>query len=347
MDALLLDLKYAVRSIASAKKLSLVVVATLALGIGANTAVFGVLHAVVLKPLPYDEPDRLVRIYHFDGSSSEYMPGPEVIGYRDQSRTLDVAILYTYTAEGADLTDRGEPARVRTLSVGADYFRVLRVHPLLGAVFDRGDERPGARVAVISERMWRTYLDGDVHAAGRTLTLDGISYRVAAVLPQTFDDPLESGIDIWKPLNLQPGDPNTWGNFYLSGIGRLKPGATIERAQTELGSIAAGMRGVSGARRAWTARLMPLQIDTVGSARTTLWILLGAVAMLLVIACVNVASLMLARGSARQAELAVRSALGCSSARLVRQLLLESLLLSAAGGAAGLLLSRAATAALL
>src|ERR1051325_1651500 len=278
MDALVLDLKYAVRSIASAKKLSLVVVATLALGIGANTAVFGVLHAVVLKPLPYDEPDRLVRIYHFDGSSSEYRPGPEVIGYRDQSRTLDVAILYTYTAEGADLTDRGEPARVRTLSVGADYFRVLRVHPLVGAVFREG--------------IWRTYLDGDVHAAGRTLTLDGISYRVAAVLPQTFDDPLESGIDVWKPLNLQPRDPNTWGNFYLSGIGRLKPGATIERAQTELGSIAAGMRGVSGARRAWTARLMPLQIDTVGSARTTLWILLGAVAMLLVIACVNVASLM-------------------------------------------------------
>ena len=347
MDGLLLDLKYAIRSIASAKKLALVVVATLALGIGANTAVFGVLHAVVLKPLPYDEPDRLVRIYHDAGSSDEYLPGPELLGYRDGSHALDIAAVYTYSALGADLTDRAEPERVRTLSVSADYFRVLRVHPVLGQVFDRADERPDARVALVSERIWRKYLGGGADATGRPLTLDGIPYRVAAVLPEAFDDPLESGIDVWMPLNLQPGRPNSWHNFYLSAIARLKPGATIERAQAELASIAAGMRSQSGSTRAWSARVAPLQIDTVGSARTTLWILLGAVAMLLVIACVNVASLMLARGAGRQAELAVRSALGCSSARLVRQLLLESLLLSVAGGIAGLLLARVATGTLM
>ena len=347
MDALLGDLKYALRSLGSAKKLACIVIATLALGIGANTAVFGVLHAVVLKPLPYEEPDRLVRILHFDGSPSEYLPGPEVFGYRDGSRTLDVAALYTYSAEGADLTDGHEPERVRTLSVSAAYFGVLRAHPVLGQVFERADETRDARVAVVSERIWRKYLGSDARAVGRLLTLDGVAYRVAAVLPDGFDDPLESGIDVWMPLNMQPGRSNGWGNFYLSVIGRLKPGATIEEAQAELSSVAAGLQTESGSRRRWSARLLPLQIDTVGSARTTLWILLGAVAMLLVIACVNVASLMMARGSARQAEFAVRSALGCSSARLVRQLLIESLLLSVAGGAAGLLVARAATGALM
>ena len=343
MDGLLLDLKYAIRSIASAKKLALVVVATLALGIGANTAVFGVLHAVVLKPLPYDEPDRLVRIYHDTDSSGGYLTGLELLGYRDGSRALDIAAVYTYSALGADLTDRAEPERVRILSVSAEYFRVLGVHPVLGQVFDRADERRDAGVAVVRERIWRKYLGGGADAIGRPLTLDGIPYRIAAVLPETFDDPLESGIDVWTPLNLQPGRPNSWNNFYLSAIARLKPGATIERAQAELSSVAAGLQVQSGSRRAWSARVAPLQTDTVGSARTMLWILLGAVAMLLVIACVNVASLMLARGAARQGELAVRSALGCPSARLVRQLLFESVLLSVAGGVAGLLLARAVT----
>src|SRR5579871_3435167 len=347
VDGLWLDLKYAIRSLASVKKLALIVVATLALGIGANTAVFGVLHAVVLKPLPYDEPDRLVRIYHDTDRSGDYLTGLELLAYREGSRTLDIAITYTYSAAGADLTDRPEPERVRTLSVSADYFRVLRVHPVLGHVFDRADERHDARIAVVSERIWRKYLGGGTDATSRLLTLDGIPYRVAAVLPAAFTDPIESAIDVWRPLDLQPGGPNSWNNFYLTAIARLKPGATIEGARTELAAIAAGLQRESGARRAWWARVVPLQVDTVGSARTLLWILLGAVGMLLVIACVNVASLMLARGAARQAELAVRSALGCSPARLVRQLLLESLLLSVAGGVAGLLLARAATGALL
>jgi len=347
MDGLRLDLTYAIRSIASAKRLSAVVVATLALGIGANTAVFGVLHAVVLKPLPYDEPDRLVRIYHDTVSSQGYMPGPELLGYREGSRALDVAAVYTYSAEGADLTDRTEPERVRVLSVSADYFRVLRVHPLLGQGFGRADERRDARVAVVSERIWRKYLGGGADATGRTLHLDGVAYRVAAVLPEAFADPLEPGIDVWTPLNLQPGRPNSWNNFYLSAIARLQPGATIEGAQAELNAIAAALRSQNGLARVWSARVVPLHVDTAGGARTLLWMLLGAVAMLLVIACVNVASLMLARGAARRTELAVRSALGCPAGRLVRQLLIESLLLSVTGGVAGLLLARAATGALM
>jgi MacB-like periplasmic core domain len=140
------DFKYAVRSIAGAKKFAAIVVATLALGIGANSAVFGVLNAAVLRPLPYDEPDRLVRVYAWDNGIDGYLPGPVVVALRDSSRTLDIAALYTYSAEGADLTDRGQPERVRTLSVSADYFRVVRVSPSLGQFFERADERRDAHV---------------------------------------------------------------------------------------------------------------------------------------------------------------------------------------------------------
>ena len=190
---------------------------------------------------------------------------------------------------------------------------------------------------------------GAADAAGRLLTLNGIPHRIAGVLPEGFDDPLESGVDIWTPIDLQPGENNSWQNYYLSAIARLKPGATIAQAQAELATIAAAMEWNNDASASVrvSARVTPLQADTVGSAGAMLWILLGAVGVLLVIACVNVASLFLARGAARETELAVRAALGCSRWRLVRQLLVESVLLSLAGGGAGLLLAQAVTAVLL
>jgi putative ABC transport system permease protein len=346
MGSVGLDIKYAIRSIRSSPRFAAVVVATLALGIGANTAVFGVLYAAVLKPLAYDEPERLVRVYHSAGGEDTYMPGPEAVAYRDRSRTLEFAPVFTYNILGADLTDRAEPERVRTLSVSADYFGVLRVHPILGRAFERDDERRDARVAVVSARIWRTYLGGRGDAIGHPLSLNGIPHRVVAVLPDGFEDPLESSVDVWTPLDLQPGGNNSWDNYYLSAIGRLRPGATLDDARAELATLADALGTEIGSKGRFTAHVAPLQIDTIGSARPMLWILLGAVGLLLVIACVNVASLLLARGAARQTELAVRAALGCSNARLVRQLLIESLLLSLAGAAAGLLLARAVTGAL-
>jgi putative ABC transport system permease protein len=343
-----LDLKYAIRSIAVAPRFAAVVIVTLALGTGANTAVFSVLNAVVLKPLPYDEPERLVRVYHSSGDDYSYLTGLAAVDYRDHSRTLDIAVTYTYSVKGADLTSRGEPERVRTMLVSADYFRVLRTQPILGQTFDRADERPNSHIAVISGRIWRKYLDARADAAGRLLTLDGVAYRVVGVVPDDFDDPLESDVDVWTPLNLQAGGPNSFDNYYLSIVARLKPAVSVEQAQAELGALAANMqrdRPPSAAR--WSARVVPLQIDTVGSARSMLWILLGAVGLLMVIACVNVASLLLARGAARETDLAVRAALGCSRIRLVRQLLLESLLLSLAGAVAGLLMAPAVTRVLL
>jgi predicted permease len=341
------DVRYAVRSIGAAKSFAAIVLATLALGIGANTAVFGVLNAVVLTPIPYEEPERLVRVYKSRGGEDNYLPGPAVVEFRERSRAVDLAALYTYQAQGVDLTDRVQPERVRLLPVSADYFRVLRVNPIVGRVFARGDERADARVAVISERIWREYLGGAPDAAGRMLSLNGIGYQVVAVTPRAFDDPIESGIEVWSPVNLQPGDSNSWDNHYLSVIGRLRPGVTLEQAQAELATLAAGMQWNAHGPAQNSARVAPLQQDTIGGAGPLLWILLGAVGLLLVIACVNVASLFLARGAAREQELAVRAALGCSRWRLVRQLLTESVLLSMAGGLAGLVLAQAVTQALL
>src|SRR5262245_58865122 len=347
MDGWIRDLKYAFRSIAGSKKFAAIVVTTMALGAGANTAVFGVLHAVVLRPLPYDEPERLVRVYQFARGEDTYLTGPTAVAYRNQSRTLDLAPLYTYSASGADLTDGVEPERVRTLPVAADYFRVLGARPILGRVFERADERPNANRAVVSERIWRKYLRGAPDAAGRRLRLNGVSFEVAAVLPAAFDDPLESGVDVWTPLNLQPGGPNNDDNSYLTLIGRLKPGVTLDQAQAELATVAAERqsRDVSPQNR-YSVRVAQLQVDTVGSAGPLLWLLLGAVGLPLVRACVNIASLLLARGAARETELAVRGALGCSGWRLVRQLLLESVLLAIGGAVAGMLLSSAITRAL-
>src|SRR5262245_9707089 len=200
----------------------------MALGTGANTAVFGVLHAVVLQPLRYEEPERLVRVYHSVNGAGDYLTGPAAIAYRDRSQTLEFAPLYTYTANGADLTDGAEPERVRLLLVGADYFQVLRARPILGRVFERTDEHANAHVAVISERVWRTHLGGAADAIGRELSLNGIAHRIAAVLPAGFDDPLESGIDVWTPLDLQPGGSNSFDNYYLGAIARLERGVTLE-----------------------------------------------------------------------------------------------------------------------
>ena len=185
MDGLLVDLKHAMRSIVSAPRFAAVVIVTLALGTGANTAVFSVLNAVVLKPLPYDNPERLVRVYHSSGDDNGYLTGLAAVEYRDHSKTLDVAVTYTYSVVGADLTDRAEPERVRTLMTSADYFRVLRVRAILGQPFGRSDERRDANVAVVSERIWRKYLDASADAPGRLLSLNGIPHRILAVLHRT------------------------------------------------------------------------------------------------------------------------------------------------------------------
>ena len=344
MDGWRQDVRYAMRSLAGAKRFAAIVVATLALGIGANTAVFSVLNAVVLQPLPYEESERLVRIYKDSPESGGYWPALALVALRDQSRTVDLAVLYTYAPEGADLTDLGQPERVPVSSVSADYFGILRARPKLGRFFERADERGDARLAVVSERIWRTYLNSATDVAGRPLSLNGIAFTVVGVLPEGFDDPLVPGIGVWTPAGLLPTDRgNSWGNNYLSAIARLRPGVTLAQARTELDALTAALPWTFRRANRRTAFVAPLQEDTLGNARLLLWILLGAVVLLLVIACVNVASLCLARGAPREAEMAIRAALGCSRWRQIRQLLVESLILSLGGGLAGLLLAQILT----
>ena len=347
VDGFKQDLFYAVRSLGRAPKFAAGVMLTLALGLGANTAVFGVLHAVVLTPLPYPAADRLIRLYKFHRGEDNYLPGPAVLAFRDQSTTIDLAPVYTYASEGADLTDRAQPERITTLRVGADYFRVLGVQPIAGQPFTRADERADAGVVVIRERLWREYLGGRADAIGESLSLNGVRQRVAAVLPDSFADPLVAGVDVWSPIDLQTPAKNSWGNHYLSVIGRIRGGATLEQAQADTARIAALIASNYGGTSQAAARVAPLQADTIGSARGLLWMLLGAVALLLAIACVNVAGLVLVRGASREAELAVRAALGCSRFRLARQLVLESVLLSLAGGLVGVLCARVLTRILL
>ena len=253
-------------------------------------------------------------------------------------------MLYTYAPEGADLTDLGQPERVQVLSVSADYFGVLRARPKLGRFFERADERGDSRLAVVSERIWRTYLNSAPDVAGRPLSLNGIAFTIVGVLPDGFDDPLVPGIGVWTPAGLLPTDRgNSWGNNYLSAIARLRPGVTLAQARTELDGLTAALPWTFRREDRRTAFVAPLQEDTLGNARVLLWILLGAVVLLMVIACVNVASLCLARGAQREAEMAIRAALGCSRWRQIRQLLVESLLLSLGGGLAGLLLAQILT----
>jgi putative ABC transport system permease protein len=338
------DLTYAIRSLLSARRFAVIVIATLALGIGANSAVFGVLNAVVLQPLPYPEPDRLVRVYQHSGNEDGFLGGLSFVDYRESSRTLDMAAVYTYRAEGVDLTDRPQPERVQAYRVSADYFRVLGIALLAGQPFERADERPNANIAVVSERIWREYLGGGADATGKLLSLNGVSTRVVGVMPSSFRDPLLLDIEIWTPLNLQPGGPNSWQNNYVTSIARLRPGATLDTAQAELHTIAARQQSNYGSNsRLRSARVVPLQVDTVGSAGPMLWLLFGSVGLLLVIACVNVAGLMLARSAARESELGIRAALGSSQWRLVRQLVVESLVLSVAGGVVGLLFAQIVT----
>jgi predicted permease len=342
------DITYAIRSIAGAKRFALIVVATLALGIGANTAVFSVLNAVVLRPLPYDEAERLVRVYLDRPENGGFWPALALVALREQSRTVDLGILYTYAPEGADLTDLAQPERVQVLRVSADYFRVLRAQPTLGRVLERSEERGDARVAVVSERIWRTYLGAASDVAGRPLSLNGIVFTVVGVLPEGFDDPVAPGVGVWIPIGLLPTDRgNSWGNHYLSAIARLRAGVTLAQARTELDTLTAALPWTFRREERRTAFVAPLQEDTLGNARLLLWVLLGAVVLLLIIACVNVASLCLARGAPREAEMAIRAALGCSRGRQVRQLMIESLVLSAAGGIAGVLLAQLITRLLL
>jgi putative ABC transport system permease protein len=344
MIQLLREARQAARVLAKAPAFTLVAVVTLALGIGANTAVFSVVNRVVLRPLDYHQPDRLVRLYQQNVEHPEYtgwVSGAAFLDYRAMVEGFEsLAAIYNYRDLGVTLTGDGTPQRATMFPVSAEYFDVYHVTPVVGRTFRRDEERSSARIAVLSHRIWMARWDGDPSVIGTTVMLDDVPTEIIGVMPDRFVDIVGGDVDLWIPLELQDDNATqNRGNHYLSVVGRLRAGTSFEQAEAELQTVSAALGEQYPRDAEWYGDIVPLHSDVVGTSSATLWVLMGAAGLVLLIACVNLANLMLARNVARQRELAIRSALGSGRGRLVRQLLTESLLVSVGGGAVGLFLA--------
>jgi len=335
MGELAQDARYAVRALRARPGFTAVAVVTLALGIGANAALFSVVNAVLLRDLPYAEPDRLVSVWP-EGAIP--LPGLEMV--RREAKSF--AAVEGYVPVELTLTGQGEPARLEGAKTTPGLFGTLGVAPALGRSFLPGEDAPGrSRVVLLSDALWRQRFGEDPSVVGRAVRLGGESYTVVGVMPPTFRFP-SRGTRLWTPAARDPNPFAEWGSSWMTTVARLRPGATVERASAETGAAMARVRGGFPWKMPddWArgAGAVPLRDQVVGETGPMLLILLGAVGFVMLIACVNVANLLLARAAVRQKEIAIRSALGAGRGRLARQLLTESAVLAALGGAAGLAL---------
>jgi predicted permease len=341
MDTLVQDIRYAARKLFRSPGFTLIAVATLALGIGSTTAVFSIVDGVLLKPLPFDEPEGLVRIASSTRERAyTAMSVPDFVDYRAQSTGF--VGMAAVSNNNMNLTGSGaQPQRLNAAQVGASFFDLLRVRAERGRTFLPGEDALNAsRVTVLSDRLWRGRFGGDARIVGQTIQLDGNAYTVVGIAPASLTYPRKP--DLWVPFVFQPYQTaaDGRGSHSISAIARLKPGVPLATARSELASIAGRLAKLyPESNRGFSGAVQPLQAQLVGDISNTLYAMLGAVAFVLLIACANVANLLLVRAAARESEIAVRTALGAGRGRLVRQLVTESVLLAVVGAVLGAALS--------
>jgi putative ABC transport system permease protein len=344
MDTILFDLRYAVRRLRHSPAFTLVVVLTLALGIGANSAIFSVINTVLLRQLPYNDPGKLVTIYHYYPPQKMEAPvsAPGFKDYRD--RTHDFESVAVENQWNVNLTGVGEPERLQGSKVSALFFPTLAVAPLHGRVFRPDEDAIGHNhEVVLSYGLWQRDFGGETSIVGKQASFNGETYDIVGIMPAGFVDPWSKQVELWAPLALNPAlfVPNNYTNEFMPLTARLKPGVTIAQAVKDMAAFAVTLKteNPNSFSPEWTLEVKSLNDVSTGPIRPALLVLFGAVGFVLLIACANVANLMLARAASRHKEVAIRTALGADRWSLVKQLLTESLLLSFIGGALGLALA--------
>ena len=349
MQRLAQDLRYGLRTIRKSPGFAAAAIIVLALGIGANTAIFSVVNAVLLRPLPFPHPEQLVQIWHtppqksFPGIKRFAVSAANYIDWHSENHVFEHMAIYSWASY--NLTGKGEPQFLRGRRVSSEFFSVLQAQPLLGRVFVPEEDQPGNdKVVVLSESFWRNQFAGDPGIVGQNINLDGVAYRVIGVMRAKFQFPISSdpsnAAKLWAPLAMTDRERAVRGEHHYAVIGRLRSGVSVQQAQAEMDTISRRLEQEYPADdKGWGAHIEPLQEALVGDVRTPLLVLLGAVSIVLLIACANAANLVLARIISRQKEIAVRSALGASRARVVSQVICETVVLSLAGGILGLVIA--------